>query len=112
MQSRYETQASARAVEARTCRNHDVSGAHGRKPVHRRFIAGLRIKCATHHVFFGASLRAPAEDIVRIGKDGEKIVNDYKIRGINERRAFERRLREKLHLHHRVVDGVDEFSVE
>jgi hypothetical protein len=49
---------------------------------------------------------------VRIGKDGEKIVNDYKIRGINERRAFERILREKLHLRHRIVDGVDEFSVE
>jgi hypothetical protein len=52
------------------------------------------------------------EDIVRIGKDSEKIVIDYKLHDRQERWAFERRLREKLHLRHLFVDGVDEFSVE
>ena len=51
-----------------------------------------------------------ARSIVRIGKEPDRDI-DYGVHGTGDHGAFARRLREKLHLRERFVDGVREFSV-
>jgi len=55
-------------------------------------------------------IKGGEEIAVRIGKDPERYI-DYLVYYEAQHEEISRRLREELHLHHRVVEGADEFSV-